>query len=114
MEMNENSIKCNNDHCSNRFTLETKSLPKPILFCSQTCLTSYLFQSEKLDPTFNYEDPKEVKELVQNLITQTNQMQIELKNLRRIRKTYFGLFKDNNLKNEVYEREWSFEDEAKE
>jgi hypothetical protein len=41
-------------------------------------------------------------------------MQIELKNLRRIRKTYFGLFKDNNLKSEVYEREWSFEDKAKE
>lgn len=112
--MNVEWIKCKNDHCNNRFGVNTNSLPKPILFCSQTCLNSYLFQSEKLDPNFIYEDPKEVRELVQNLIAQTNQMQIELQNLRKIRKTYFELFSNNILKKEVYKRNWSFEDEANE
>jgi len=63
---------------------------------------------------FNYEDPKEVRQLVQNLIAQTKQMQKELQDLRRIRKTYFGLFRNNILKKEVYKRNWSFEDEANE
>ncbi len=112
--MNVEWIKCKNDHCSNRFRVEINSLPKPILFCSQTCLNPYLVQSEKLDPNFNYEDPKEVRQLVQNLIAQTKQIQNELEDLRRIRKTYFGLFSDNILKKEVYKRNWSFEDEANE
>lgn len=112
--MNVHRIKCKNDHCSNRFRVEINSLPKPISFCSQTCLNPYLVQSEKLDPNFNYEDPKEVRQLVQNLIAQTKQIQNELEDLRRIRKTYFGLFSDNILKKEVYKRNWSFEDEANE
>ena len=102
-------IKCKNDHCNNRFGVDTNSLPKPILFCSQTCLNSYLFQSEKLDPNFIYEDPKEVRELVQNLIAQTKQMQKELQDLRRIKKTYSGIFKDLSLKNEAYKRNSLFE-----
>jgi uncharacterized protein YabN with tetrapyrrole methylase and pyrophosphatase domain len=112
--MNTQWIKCKNDHCNNRFGVEANSLPKPILFCSQTCLHPHLFQSEKLDPNFNYEDPKEVRELVQNLIVQTKQIQNELQDLKRIRKTYFELFRDNILKKEVYKRNWSFEGEANE
>ncbi|MGB5091239.1 MAG: hypothetical protein WBN72_09880 [Nitrososphaeraceae archaeon] len=107
-------IKCKNDQCSNRFRAETNNGSKPILFCTQMCLNPCLFQSEKLDPNLNYEDPKEVRELVQNLIVQTKQIQNELQNLRRIRKTYFGLFRDNILKKEAYKRKWSFEDEANE
>jgi hypothetical protein len=112
--MNTQWIRCKNDQCSKGFRVEANIGSKPILFCNQTCLNPYLFQSEELDRNFNYEDPKEVRELVQNLIAQTNQMQIELQNLRRIRKTYFGLFRDNILKKEVYKRKWSFEDEANE
>ncbi len=112
--MNVEWTKCENDQCKKRFRVETNSLPEPLLFCSQSCLNSYRFQSEKLDANFNYEDPKEVRELVQNLIVQTKQMQNELQNLRRIRKTYFGIFKDLSLKKEAYKRKWSFEDEANE
>ena len=110
--MNVEWIKCKNDHCDNRLIVETNSLPKPILYCSQTCLNPHLVQRDGLDVNFEYEDPKEVRELVQNLINQTRQMQRELHDLRRIRKTYFELFRENILKKEVYKRNWSFEDEA--
>jgi hypothetical protein len=112
--VNKHSIKCKNHQCSKRFRVETDNRPEPILFCSQTCINSYLFQSEKLDPNFNYEDPKEVRKLVENLLGQTKQIQNELQSLRKIRKTYFGLFKDYELKNEVYKRKWSFKDEVSE
>jgi predicted sulfurtransferase len=112
--MNTQSIKCKNDDCNNQFRVEVNNETKPILYCSQTCLYPHIIQDEKLDPNFNYEDPKEVRELVQNLIAQTKQIQNELQDLRRIRKTYFELFSDNILKKEIYKRNWSFEDEANE
>ena len=111
-EMYKDWTKCKNDQCNKRFRVQANNRPQPILFCSQTCLNTYVFQSEKLDSNFNYQDPKEVRELVQNLLGQTKQIQNELQSLRKIRKTYFGLFKDFNLKNEVYKRKWKFEDEA--
>jgi hypothetical protein len=85
---------------------------RPILFCSESCLNS--FENEKLISNLNYEDPKEVKALVQNLVSQTKQLQIELENLKKIRKTYFGLFREFNLKDETYKREWSFDKEVDE
>jgi len=44
-------------------------------------------------------------------VIETRQLQSELKKLKNIRKTYFGLFNESNLKDETYEREWSFEKE---
>jgi hypothetical protein len=114
-EMFNHWIKCKNDQCSKRLRVEANKQSKPILFCSQTCLNSYLFQNDQLHRNFNYEDPGEVRKLVQSLINETKQIQIELQNLKRIRKTYFGLFKDKelDLNDEIYNRDWSFEDETK-
>lgn len=80
---------------------------KPILFCSESCLNSY--ENEKLISNLNYEDPKEVKTLVRNLVSQTKQLQSELEKLKKIRKTYFGLFKELKLKDETYKHEWVFD-----
>lgn len=101
-------IKCKNKDCSNRLNVGLNNAhSKPILFCSELCLNS--FENEKFNSTLNYDNPNEVRTLVQNLVTQTKQLQSELENLKKIRKTYFGLFKDFNLKDETYKREWSFE-----
>jgi hypothetical protein len=37
-----------------------------------------------------------------------------LENLKKIRKTYFGLFNELSLKDETYKREWSFDKEVEE
>src|SRR4030095_5993517 len=92
------TVKCNNNECRKRYNVKTDSEQKPLLFCSQTCLNSYLSQIEKLDPNFDYDDPKEVRKLVQNLLGQTKQIQNELQSLKKIRKSYFGLFKQKDLK----------------
>lgn len=112
--MNIEWIKCKNGHCDNRSRVEFNNRFKPVLFCSQTCLDSYLLQNETLNPNIDYEDPKEVRELVQNLLNQTKHIQNEMKGLRRIRKTYFGMFNDYNLKPEVYNRKWLFDNEVNE
>lgn len=80
---------------------------EPVLFCSKQCLGSY----EKGNVTNNPDsgDPQEVRLLVQNLIEQTKKIQNELENLKKVRTTYFGLFKDHDLKDEVYKRKWSFD-----
>jgi hypothetical protein len=108
--MRTRRIKCKNDHCSNHLRIELKDIQSyPILFCSEQCLNSLLSENDKSSNDFNYEDPKEVRQVVQNLLSETKQIQNELKNLRRIRKAYFGIFKDYDLKDEVYTREWSFD-----
>ena len=112
--MNTGRIKCENDHCENRLKVELNNQFKPVLFCSQTCLNSYLLQNETSNPNSHYEDPKEVRKLVQNLLSQTKLIQNELGSLRKIRKTYFGLFTDHALKDEVYRRKWSFDDKGNE
>lgn len=80
---------------------------EPILFCSELCLS--LFENEKFNFTLKDEDPKDVRTLVQNLVSQTKQLQSELENLKKLRRTYFGLFKGIDLKDETYKRDWSFE-----
>ena len=105
-------IKCKNDNCNNEFRVQVDNGLKPILFCSQTCIHPLIFQNRNLDPNFNYESPREVRELVQGLVAQTIQIQNELEHLRKIRNTYFGLFRDNILKKEVYKRNWSFKDDG--
>ena len=114
MTILEKRIKCENEQCENRLRVELNNQFKPVLFCSQACLNSYLLQHETLNHNSHYEDPQEVRKLVQNLLSQTKLIQNELGNLRKIRKTYFGLFKDCSLKDEVYQRKWSFDDEPKE
>jgi hypothetical protein len=104
-------IKCKNDNCNNIFTVQVDNGPKPILFCSQTCIHPLILQNKNLDPNFNYQSPKQVRELVQGLVAQTIQIQNELEHLKKIRTTYFGLFRDNILKKEVYKRNWSFKDD---
>lgn len=100
--------ECKNTHCSNNFQVEFSNTDfRPILFCSETCL--YTFESEKLIPKLDYEDPTDIKNLVHNLIDQTKQLQVEIESLKKIKKAYFGLFKDNQLKDETYKREWSFD-----
>src|SRR5207344_882475 len=99
------SIKCNNPKCNNRLTVQTKKTEsKPILFCSQNCYNSVLLQNEKIDKNYNYEDPEEMRHIVKNLMAQTMQLHSEVQSLRKIRKTYFEIFKNNNLEREVYKR----------
>lgn len=112
--MNSQMIKCKNEHCNNQLRVQSSIDSKPILFCSESCLKSVLNEYQKLNQEFDFEDPNEVKKLVQNLISQTKDIQNELKHLKKIRKTYFGLFRDYELKDEVYKRKWSFKDEVDE
>lgn len=105
-------IKCKNENCNNRFRVQVNNESKPILFCSQTCIHPLIFQNKSYDSNFNYESPKQVRELVQGLVAQTIQIQNELEHLKKIRNTYFGLFRDNILKKEVYKRNWSFKDDG--
>jgi len=116
-DVNENIqwIKCKNDQCSNRLGVGLTDEFKPILFCDEECLDSYFSQNEILNSNSDYDDkdPKEVRKLVKNLITETKRLQNEVQSLTRIRKTYFQLFKDYNLKPEVYKRKWSFQNEVK-
>jgi alkylhydroperoxidase/carboxymuconolactone decarboxylase family protein YurZ len=70
-----------------------------------------ILENEKLNQGPEFEDPNELRLLVKNLVTQTKNMQKEIENLREIRKTYFDLFKSSKLKDEVYKREWSFQNE---
>lgn len=100
------AIKCKNKNCANQMEVGQNSVDfKPILFCSESCLN--LFENERFSSNLNQEDPGELRALVQNLLSQTRQIQSELENLKKIRNTYFGIFKEQNLKDETYKREWS-------
>lgn len=99
-------VKCNNKKCDNQMDVGPNNPDfKPILFCSESCLNS--FENEKFNSNLNQEDPSELRALVQNLLSQTKQIQGELEDLKKIRNTYFGIFKEQNLKDETYKREWS-------
>ena len=112
--LNSQWIKCQNEYCNNQVRVQLNSkVTKPILFCTELCLNTVFNKSQKLDPKFDSEDPNELRNVIQNLVSQTKLIQNELENLRTIRKTYFGLFKDNKLKDEIYKRDWTFKDEVK-
>ncbi len=101
-------IKCKNNSCINRLSVGLDNPDSvPILFCSELCLSS--FENEKFNFTIKDEDPNEIRTLVQNLVSQTKQLQSELENLKKLRRTYFGLFKEIDLKDETYKRDWSFD-----
>lgn len=72
-----------------------------------------ILENEKFNQGPESEDPTEIRLLVKNLVAQTKNVQKELENLRKIRKTYFDLFKSSKLKDEVYKRKWSFQNEVK-
>lgn len=112
---NSQLIKCKKEDYNNQLRVQfSNKNSKPILFCSESCLFSVLNKYQNLDKEFDYENPNEVKKLVQNLVSQIKQLQSELKNLKKIRKTYFGIFKELNLKDETYKRKWSFAKEVDE
>ena len=114
-DLNETEqIKCKNDSCNNTFRVQVDNGSRPILFCSHTCIHPLILQNKSYDSNFNYESPKQVRELIQGLVAQTIQIQNELDHLKKIRNTYFGLFRDNILKKEVYKRNWSFKDDGSE
>ena len=85
----------------------------PILFCSNECLDSFLFEIQKKDHDLNYEDPKEVKKFARNLMDQVERMQKEIKVLSNIRTGYFEILKGDKLKTENYKRKWSFRNKQK-
>ncbi len=71
--MNGSVIKCKNKNCINRLTIGVNNTDsKPIMFCSELCPNS--FENEKFSSTLNYEDPNEVRTLIQNLISQTKRL----------------------------------------
>jgi tRNA-dihydrouridine synthase len=111
VNLNIQWIKCKNGHCNNRIGVELTDEFEAVLFCDEECLDSYFSQKEVLNVNSDYEDenPNGVRKLVENLINETKRLQNEVQNLRRIRKTYFELFKGYNLKPEVYKRKWSFD-----
>ena len=109
--MNAKLLMCKNPKCSNKLKVQFSNADsKPIIFCSMVCFNTIL-ENEKLNQGPEFEDPNELRLLVKNLVTQTKNMQKEIENLREIRKTYFDLFKSSKLKDEVYKREWSFQNE---
>ena len=110
--MNAKLLRCKNPDCSNKLKVQFNNAEsKPIIFCSMLCFNTIL-ENEKLSQGPESEDPTEIRLLVKNLVAQTKNMQKELENLQKIRKTYFDLFKSSKLKDEVYKRKWSFQNEV--
>jgi hypothetical protein len=105
-------IKCKYENCDNQLKIEVNSDSCPIAFCSERCLNK--FENMKFNYALDREDPNDVRSLVQQLVSQTKQLQSELENLKKIRKTYFGIFTESNLKDETYKRDWAFEKPADE
>lgn len=105
-------LRCKNPSCSNELKVQSiDAESKPIIFCSKSCFNA-LFKSEKLSRNLESDDPNELRQLVKDLVAQTNEMKKELENFRKIRKTYFSIFKSSDLKDEVYKRKWSFQNEV--
>lgn len=110
--MNARLLRCKNPNCSNKLKVQSIDADsKPIIFCSTSCFNT-LLESEKLNQRSEFEDPNELRQLVRELVAQTNDMKKELENFQKIRKTYFNIFKSSGLKDEVYKRKWSFENEV--
>lgn len=102
-------IKCKKCGCGELLSVDiedTKS--NPILFCSNECLGSFLFEIENENQDLDYENPEEVKRFARTLMSQIGQMQEEIKVLKNVRTAYFGILKGDKLKEEDYRREWLF------
>ena len=105
--MTRQLIKCKNENCNNQLNIEINNHFSPIAFCSEQCLNK--FEMVKFHFALDREDPSDIRMLVKQLVSQTRQLQGELESLKKIRKTYFGLFTESNLKDETYKRDWTFE-----
>lgn len=105
-------IKCKYESCDNELNIESNSDSYPIAFCSEQCLNK--FETSKFNYPLDHEDPTDIRIVVKQLVSQTRQLQSELDNLKKIRKTYFGMFTESNLKDETYKRDWTFEKSADE
>jgi hypothetical protein len=111
--MNNQLIKCRNESCNKELSVALNDLSSaPIVFCGQECVNSFL-ESEIIRMESRQENPTEIGKLVQNVIGYTQQIQNELDNFKKIRATYFELFKGRELKSETYLRKWKFESEDK-
>src|SRR5574339_492217 len=99
-------IKCKYENCDNRLNIDVNSDCYPLAFCSEQCLDK--FETAKFDYILEQGDPNDVRILVKQLVSQTKQLQSELNKLKKIRRTYFGLFTDSKLKDEFYKRDWRF------
>lgn len=103
------TITCYNSNCGKPLrVLVDDTQSKPILFCSNQCLNSFLLESEKKTQDFNSEDPNEVKKFVNNLMNQVDIIQQDFKRLGNLRMSYFDIFAGGKLKDENYKRKWSF------
>ena len=111
--MNNQLIKCRNESCNKELSVGVNdSSSVPIVFCGQECVNLFL-DSEIIRMESRQENPTEIGKLVQNVIGYTQQIQNELDNFKKIRATYFELFKGRELKSETYLRKWRFESEDK-
>ena len=111
--MNNQLIKCRNESCNKKLSVALNDLSSaPIVFCGQECVNLFL-DSEIIRMESRQENPTELGKLVQNVIGYTQQIQNELDNFKKIRATYFELFKGRELKSETYLRKWKFESEDK-
>ena len=111
--MNNQLIKCRNESCNKELSVGVHDLSSvPIVFCGQECVNSFL-DSEIIRMESRQENPTEIGKLLQNVISYTQQIQNELDNFKKIRATYFELFKGRELKSETYLRKWRFESEDK-
>ena len=113
--MNIQLINCSNESCNKKLYVNVNDPGSlPIVFCDKKCVSSFL-DFEFNQKQNSYEDPAEINKLVQSVIGYTKQIQDELDKFKKIRSTYFELFKErgykNNLKSETYTRKWSFNDE---
>ena len=112
--INTREIKCRNNYCNNVLKIELNNAENPpVIFCGNLCLQSFLL-SKDISIKLDYQNPNEINKLVQSVISQKQIIEKELEHLKKIRKTYFDLFKNVNLKRETYIRDWSFKDEEKE
>lgn len=84
------------------------SWSSPIFFCSQSCLTQFL--ESFVHPEIK---PDQLNELVQIVVMETQRIQNEFDYHKKMRNTYFHLFKGVDLPSESYLRDWHFKKNVK-
>ncbi len=99
-------MQCRNTACQNKCQVNTEgSENTPIMFCSQSCLNQFVEITARQEI-----NPDKITELVQSVVMETKKIQGELDYHKKVRNTYFHLFKDGELPQEKYVRKWSFEE----
>jgi hypothetical protein len=108
--MTRQLLKCNYQNCDNQLDIEINNDFNPIVFCSEQCLNK--FEIAKFNYDLDKQDQSDLRNVVKQLVGQTRQLQDELNNLKKVRKTYFGLFTESKLKPEKYKRDWEYDKSA--